>query len=165
MSVELSKKKGMLSGVKIQRKPHRKSHTEFDVKRNLPKQEDGNPIRRLPRRTLKDESLGCEFGEISYRKGPVPSEKSSQLPPRDKRKPSVDAHSDKENFHPNILREPSKTKTKCKKKVEHPFDNYQSLRHTVEVIRSELQQLHTHTLTMEQQNRVLHKEIREVEQA
>ena len=95
MSLELSKKKLIGIGMKATKKPHRKSHTEFDVKRNLPKQEESHGLRRLPRRTLKDESLAVEFGEVSYRKGVPISEKSAQLTAHNKRKPSIDMHSDK----------------------------------------------------------------------
>jgi hypothetical protein len=115
MSVELSKKKIIATGVKAVKKPHRKSHTEFDVKRNLPKQEEQSGIRRLPRKTLKDESLALEFEEVSYRKCAPHSEKSAQLAAGNKRKPSVDLQSDKENVHPNLAREASKQKTKSKR--------------------------------------------------
>jgi hypothetical protein len=93
MSVELSKKKHTTKN--NGRKPHRKSHTEFDVKRNLHQfraQRDDveqHGLRRLPRKTLKDESLGFEFGDVSIKKGAPQSEKSVQFA-NNKRKPSVD---------------------------------------------------------------------------
>jgi hypothetical protein len=95
MSVELSKKNHSIKN--NVRKPHRKSHTEFDVNRNLHQlraQRDSieqHGFNRLPRKTLKDESLALEFGDISIKKGAPHSEKSVQLPNK-RRKPSVDMH-------------------------------------------------------------------------
>lgn len=103
--------------------------------------------------------MALEFEETSCRKG-APSEKSAQLATNKlKRKPSVDMHSEKENIHPNLAYQTSKHKTKSKGKLmeQPPENSYQSMRHTVEVIRSELQHLSTQTLTIEQQNRVLYK--------